>query len=145
MTNTSSSKGKFFLAGLLGAIAGAVGGLLFAPQSGEETREDIVKLANQISKKVKTEAKETKKRAKEVFGDASDAAVEKYEEIRDVVTKKVASVKMAGEEIDKEKYGKIVEGVVGEFKGDLDATKTGATKLVAQLKKDWEKIKKALV
>ena len=32
-----------------------------------------------------------------------------------------------------------------DFKDDLKATKNGAVKLVAQLKKDWEKIKKALV
>lgn len=140
----TQSKGKFFLAGILGAVAGAIGGLLFAPQSGEETREDIAKLAADISKKVKTEAKETQKRVQEVFGEASETAMVKYNEIKEAVTQKVASVKTAGEDIDKEKYGKIVEGVVEEFKGDLEATKSGATKLIAQLKKDWEKIKKAL-
>ena len=49
------------------------------------------------------------------------------------------------DEIDKEKYSMIVEDVVIDFKEDLKATKDGAKKLVVQMKRDWEKIKKALV
>jgi len=140
----SKSTGKFFLAGLLGAVAGAVGGLLFAPKSGEETRDDILKLANKLAKAIKTEAENTEEKVTEVFGDASKAAKDKYNEISGKVMEKVAAVKSAGQEINKEKYGMIVEDVVSEFKDDFDATKNGATKLANQLKKDWLKIKKAL-
>ena len=140
----SKSTGKFFLAGLLGAVAGAVGGLLFAPKSGEETRGDILKLANKLAKAIKTEAENTEEKVTEVFGDASKAAKDKYNEISGKVMEKVAAVKSAGQEINKEKYGMIVEDVVSEFKDDFDATKNGATKLANQLKKDWLKIKKAL-
>ena len=49
----ANSKGKFLLAGLLGAIAGAVGGLLLAPQSGEKTRKDISKMADAILKQIR--------------------------------------------------------------------------------------------
>ena len=140
----SKTTGKFFLAGLLGAVAGAVGGLLFAPKSGEETREDIVRLANKLIKAVKTEVEDTEERVAEVFGEATKAAKDKYSEITSKVMEKVAVVKSAGEEINKEKYGMIVEDVVSEFKNDFDATKNGATKLANQLKKDWLKIKKAL-
>ena len=140
----SKSTGKFFLAGMLGAIAGAIGGLLMAPQSGQETREAIVNLATELSKKMKTETTETKTRVKEIFGKATEDATMKYDEIKNSVVGKVAAVKTAGEEINKEKYAKIVDDVVAEFKGDLDATKTGAAKIATYLKKDWDKMKKAL-
>lgn len=141
----AKSTGKFFLAGIIGAVAGAVGGLLMAPKSGKETREDIMNLAMELSKTIKTETVETKARVKEVFGKVTEEAIMKYDEIKNSVVGKVAAVKTAGEEINKEKYSKIVDDVVAEFKGDLDATKTGATKITTYFKKDWEKMKKALV
>jgi gas vesicle protein len=141
----AKSTGKFFMAGVIGAIAGAVGSLLMAPKSGKETREDIMNLAMEISNRIKTETTETKTRVKEVFGKVTEEATMKYDEIKNTVVGKVAAVKTAGEEINKEKYVKIVDDVVAEFKGDLDATKTGAVRIAAYLKKDWEKMKKALV
>jgi gas vesicle protein len=137
----SKSAGKFFLGGLLGAAAA----LLLAPKSGKQTREDIVELATKLTKQVKTSVEDTEDRVKEIFGDANKAAMDKYKEIRTAVVDKVAAVKSAGQEIDKEKYSLIVEDIVDEFKDDLANTKSGATKMVAQLKKDWDKIKKALV
>lgn len=141
----AKSAGKFFLAGVLGAVAGAIGGLLFAPQSGEETREDITKIAREIAKQIKTGAEEAGDKVKEVFGEASKAASDKYNEVKTAVVNKVAAVKAAGQEIDKDKYALIVDDVVGEFKDDFKATKNGATKMASLLKKDWLKIKKALV
>jgi gas vesicle protein len=141
-----SKKGKnVFLVGMLGAIAGVIGGLLLAPKSGKETRDDIKKLALKLSKEIKTNVEDTESKVKEVFGEVTDATLAKYKEIRTMVIDKVAAVKTAGKEIDKEKYGKIVEDVVEEYKKDLTATKSGAVKLTSQLKKDWEKVKKALV
>lgn len=141
----SKNHGSFFLAGLFGAMAGAIGGLLLAPQSGKATRRDIVKLANNISKKIKTESVETKKRVEEVFGKVTDEAVAKYNEVKDAVVAKVAAVKTAGVAIDKDKYAKVVDDVVTEFKSDFEDTKSGATKIAGYLKKDWDKVKKALV
>lgn len=140
----SKNKGGFFLAGLVGALAGAIGGLLLAPKSGKETRNDIAKLASEISKRIKTETSETKERVKDVFGKATEDATDKYNEIKNAVVGKVASIRTAGEELDKEKYGKVVEGVVSDFKDDFKNTKSGAEKIVSYLKKDWERMKKAL-
>jgi len=135
---------KFFLAGLFGALAGAAGGLLFAPQSGKKTRQEIADLATDIALKIKTKADDTREQVKDVFGKYSEEAKDKYLKIKEGVVNKVAEVKTAGEEIDKDKYGKVVEDVVAEFKGDLEASKDGASKMINYLKKDWEKIKKAL-
>ena len=140
-----AKKGNIFLTGLFGTLLGAIGGLLLAPQSGKKTREEIKKMLLKLNKEVETGVKDTKEKVIEVFGNASDEAVKKYKEIKTAVVNKVAEVKTAGKEIDKEKYSMIVEDVVLDFKEDLKATKNGAVKLVALLKKDWEKIKKALV
>jgi gas vesicle protein len=136
--------GKFFLAGVLGAVAGAVGGLLLAPQSGKKTRQEIIDLAEEITCKIKDKADETKDQVKDIYGKYTIEGKEKYLEIKDAVVNKVAAVKTAGENLDKEKYSKVVEDVVGEFKDDLKATKDGTEKITNYLKKDWEKIKKAL-
>lgn len=145
MVDHKKSAGKFFVAGLLGAVAGAIGGLLFAPQSGKQTREDIAELANKITKQVKTGVTDTKDKVKEVFGNASEEAMDKYKEIRGKIVDKVAAVKTVGNEINKEKYSEIVEDIIGEFKSDFSATKNGAMKMANQMKRDWEKVKKALL
>lgn len=139
-----SKTGKFFLAGLLGAAAGAIGGLLLAPQSGKKTRQEIAALAEEIALKIKTKADDTRDQVKDIYGKYTEEGKAKYLEIKDAVVAKVATVKTAGEEIDKEKYEKVVENVVADFKEDLEATKNGSTKIINYLKKDWEKIKKAI-
>lgn len=142
---SSKNTGKFFLAGLFGALAGAVGGLLLAPKSGKETREDLAELAKKISKQIKMGAEETEDKVKEVFGNVSKATMDKYNEIKTAAVDKIVELKKVGKEIDKEKYGLIVDDIVAEFKDDLSATKSGAAKMAVQLKKDWEKVKKALI
>lgn len=141
----TKSGGKILLAGLIGAAAGAIGGLLFAPKAGKETREDLMKMRNDLMKKVGTTVDETQDRVKEIFGDANKAAMDKYNEVSGMIMGKVAAVKTAGMAIDKEKYSMIVDDVVSEFKDDFESTKNGATKIASMMKKDWEKVKKALV
>ncbi len=140
----SKQTGKFFLAGIFGALAGAVGGLLLAPQSGKKTRQQIANLAAEIALSVKTKADDTKNQVVDIFGKYSEEAKAKYQAIKEGVTNKVAEVKTVTGEINKEKYGKVVEEVVADFKNDFENTKDGATKMVNYLKKDWEKIKKAI-
>lgn len=140
----SKQTGKFFLAGLFGAVAGAVGGLLLAPQSGKKTRQQIANLAADIALSVKNKADDTRDQIKDIFGKYSEEAKAKYLKIKSGVTNKVAEVKTVSGEINKEKYGKVVEDVVADFKNDFVNTKDGASKMVNYLKKDWEKIKKAI-
>ena len=141
---TQSKNKNFFLASIVGALAGAVGALLLAPKSGLETRKDIINIATKISNELKENAANTKKRVEEVFGEATDAAKLKYQQVQTSLSTRIASLKKAGQEIDKEKYSKVVDDIIIEFKSDLDATKDGAKKMALLLKKDWLKIKKAL-
>lgn len=142
MTN---KKSKFVLAGMIGAVVGALGGFLFAPQSGEQTRKDIAVLAKKVADQIKSSTADTQKRVKEIFGEATESAIQIHRKIQSTLSSKIASVKTAGQEIDKERYGQIVDGVIAEFKADFQATKNGAQKMAKQLKKDWVKVKKALI
>jgi gas vesicle protein len=133
-----------FLAGLFGATAGAIGGLLLAPKSGKETREQISKMAANLASNVKTEVKESQVRLKDIYGNTTEEAKRKYEEVRSAVMGKVALLKTTGKAIDRDKYVKVVDDVVADFKAEMVSTKDGAEKLAKYLKKDWEKVKKAL-
>ncbi len=115
-----NNKGSFFKGLIAGALGGAIAGILLAPKSGEETREDIKKLAV----------------------DLKDKAVDTYEKARAEVERKIEQVKKAGEKIDEDKYKKIVAEVVDEFKKDTKVTSSAAKQLGEQLRGDWEMIKK---
>lgn len=133
------------MAGLLGAVAGALGGLLLAPASGQETRDKIAKLANEIFKQVRLGVVETEHKVKEIYGNTTKTAKDSFLKVKQTVAERVAMVKEAGEAVDRDKYSKIVDKVVADFKDDFKATKNGTEKMVEYLKKDWEKVKKALV
>jgi gas vesicle protein len=66
---------------VLGAIIGGIAGLLFAPKSGKETREDMKKVVKDSEAKIK----ETAEKAKVIFEKSKD----KVDEIVDNVAKKI--------------------------------------------------------
>ena len=49
--NHLSGKGNIFLALALGAAAGAIGGLLFAPRAGKETRKKVKQWGEDLAEK----------------------------------------------------------------------------------------------
>jgi gas vesicle protein len=117
MQNSTES---FFKGLIVGAIGGAVAGILLAPKSGEETREDIKKLAV----------------------DLKDKAEDVYSKARKEVDKKIAQIKRAGEKLDEGKYKALVSEVVEEFKQDAEVTSSVAKRLGEQLRADWGMVKK---
>lgn len=117
MSNNSTE--SFFKGLLLGTVTGAVAGILLAPKSGAETREDIKKLAI----------------------DLKDKAEDLYNNARREVEKKIEQLKRAGEKIDESKYKSIVSEVVGEIKQDAEVTSSAAKKLGQQLRGDWNMVK----
>ncbi|PIX68197.1 hypothetical protein CO009_00445 [Candidatus Shapirobacteria bacterium CG_4_8_14_3_um_filter_35_11] len=112
--------------GFLGLVAGTIGGILLAPKTGSETREEMIK------------------KIRDIFGIYSTEFREKFEKIREVVEKRLIALKKAGSQIDNEKYMEVVDEVITDFKSDINTTKDGFEKLAKYLKKDWEKIKKTL-
>jgi gas vesicle protein len=119
----SNNNAESFMKGLLfGTVAGVVAGILLAPKSGAETREDIKKLAEELK----------------------DKAEDAYAKARREVERKIAQVKKAGGKIDETKYKALVTEVVDEFKRDAEVTSSAAQKLAEQLKADWSMVKKEL-
>jgi gas vesicle protein len=68
------SKGKFALGALFGAAAGLVAGILTAPKSGKETREDIKAKATEVKATAKAKAAQAKTKATAVKADVKDKA-----------------------------------------------------------------------
>jgi len=122
----SNNKTSPLLVGTLGVFAGVIGGLLFAPRAGKETREEMIA------------------KVRDIFGIYSAEFVEKFENVREAIEKKLIALKKTGTSIDSEKYMTVVDEVVTDFKSDLNTTKDGFEKLTKYLKKDWEKVKKAI-
>ncbi|MCL2173698.1 YtxH domain-containing protein [Candidatus Saccharibacteria bacterium] len=60
----AKSGGKFFLGAIFGGAVGAIAGLLSAPKSGKETREDIKKKAGEVKKTADEKVEKGKKAAK---------------------------------------------------------------------------------
>ena len=114
--------GKVAAGVALEALAGAAAGVLLAPKSGKETREDIKKFA----KKTKEQGEALLKKAKKE------------------VAKKIENIKKAGKGINADDYKKIVAEIVDSFKESGEATGEAAKKLGEQLKEDWNDVKKQI-
>jgi len=89
------AKGKLALGALIGAAAAFVGGVLLAPKSGKETRNDIkkdaLKLKGDVEKEVKATTAKVKAEATKLKGEATKTADEVYAKAKvaakDVTTK----------------------------------------------------------
>jgi gas vesicle protein len=119
----SSSENDFIKGLLFGAVIGTTAGILLAPQSGVQTREDIKKLALETGNKGKN----------------------LYTSARKQVEEKILEVKAAGKKIDFEVYKKLVMDVVDEIKNDSDVTSETAKQIGLQLNKDWSDFKSSLL
>ncbi len=62
MADNNNTGGLVFLSFVVGGIVGGVLGLLFAPKSGKETREDISEAAAELKKEAEKFSKEAKDR-----------------------------------------------------------------------------------
>jgi biotin-(acetyl-CoA carboxylase) ligase len=79
---------KGFRKFLAGAAVGAGLGLLFAPKSGKETREDIKKKCDELLEQLKNV---------------------KSEDVKEAITKKIAEIEAELKDLDKEKVLKIAK------------------------------------
>ena len=114
---------KPFVTGLvLGVVAGGVAGILLAPQSGADTREDIKKFAVDLGEK----------------------ATKQYNNIKAEVQKRLLELQEAGKKIDFNTYKALVNEVIEEFKKDGEVAAEVAGKLGEQLSDDWNMVKKSV-
>jgi gas vesicle protein len=82
MSNRDSDMGAFLTGFFLGGLVGAALALLYAPQSGEETRTYIKEKGIEIKDKVNETAEETRARAEAALEDARIRADRALQETR---------------------------------------------------------------
>jgi len=117
------SKNCDFIGGLVvGGLIGAVIGILYAPKSGKETREEIGQKADELLSKAKEEYSHAVEKSRKVY----EATVERLKELEETAKEKVEEV---GEKVDelaglgketlqdgKSRLKKAIEAGVGAFR-----------------------------
>ena len=101
MRDEGYSSGSVLLSFLLGGVVGAGLALLFAPQSGRETRQKIKDLTDEVKDKTTEYVKQAKEKATSIV----DEGKEYYDEKKSILKSAVEAGKEAYEK-EKEKYAK---------------------------------------
>ena len=101
-----AGKKKFVLGAFLGIAAGAVAGVLLAPKSGKETREDLAEKAEELKTMTPEEIKE---KALEKAEEMKEKAFEKAEELKEKVAVSLDEAKDQLEHIDFEEVRQSME------------------------------------
>ncbi|MCC0643214.1 MULTISPECIES: YtxH domain-containing protein [unclassified Clostridioides] len=84
-----AKQAKIATAGVvLGAVTGAVGGVLLAPKSGKETREDIKDASQQIADKINMKTVDAKGKISEKLEDRKGNFIESKQKIRNYIDNK---------------------------------------------------------
>ncbi|MCC0637401.1 MULTISPECIES: YtxH domain-containing protein [unclassified Clostridioides] len=84
-----AKQAKIATAGVvLGAVTGAVGGVLLAPKSGKETREDIKDASQQIADKINMKTVDVKGKMSEKLEDRKGNFIESKQKIRNYIDNK---------------------------------------------------------
>ncbi|HDN04745.1 MAG TPA: hypothetical protein ENF27_02255 [Chloroflexi bacterium] len=106
MSDNNKEFGAFMSGLLLGGIAGAITALLFAPQSGEETRKVIIEKGIEIKDKALETVDEARLRAEKAAEDARVAAQEYTQKLQE----QAKSIQEQGRVILEEQKQKIGKG-----------------------------------
>jgi len=78
------NSGDVFLAFLIGGLIGAAVGILYAPNSGKNTRQKIRKKGEDLSEKFENISDEVKNTAKQVVADGKEKIVSSKERLEEV-------------------------------------------------------------
>jgi len=82
MSKQESDFGSFLTGFFVGALLGAAAGMLFAPQSGEETREQIHKKSLELSEQATQKAEEARVKAEQLLAEAREKFEEAAQELQ---------------------------------------------------------------
>ena len=117
---------EFIKGMVIGGALGAIAGMLFAPKSGSETRQDISKMSDEFLGKAQDEYEVALKKSKKAYESAVDKmkeletlAKEKYDEMEG----KVEELKVKGKETveqSKSRLKKAIDAGVDAFKTEKE-------------------------
>ena len=117
------SKSGDFIGGLIvGGLVGAVIGILYAPKSGKETREDIARKADEVLAKAKEEYNLAVEKSKKVY-DATVARLKALEETAKEKVEEAEDLAELGKESlqhGKTRLKKAIEAGVEAFREEQD-------------------------
>ena len=83
MSNNDSSSGFAFIAGLVvGGAVGAIAGLLFAPETGEETRKKVAEKSKEYADEMYSKFDDMKASVSEVMEDVKKGTAEVMEDVK---------------------------------------------------------------
>ncbi len=124
----SVKTGDFLKGVLVGGLIGAAVGILFAPKSGKETREDIARRTEEIIKKAKDEYELAVEKSKMAY----ETAIKKAKEIQLMAREKVEDVEDAVSDLtekgkealldNKTRLKKAIDAGIEAFKEEKDKT-----------------------
>lgn len=123
------SKNGDFVAGIVvGGLIGALIGILYAPKSGKETREEIGRKADELLSKAKEEYDHAVEKSRKAY----EATVERLKELEETAKEKVGEV---GEKVEalsglgketlqdgKSRLKKAIDAGVGAFREEQNKT-----------------------
>lgn len=141
-TNKSSKLGFGIV---LGAVVGAVAGMLLAPKTGKELRKDAMKLTTELKAKAleyqkQLEGKDSKEAAKFIFGDVSENSVKLFQKVQKDLSVELAILSQNAKKIDKKKYGEAVKNVIDNWKADKTIPEESLKNMKTYLVKDFKKL-----
>jgi gas vesicle protein len=88
-----SQRSKVFGAAVTGLIAGAIAGILLAPKSGKETRQDIARLAGRMKADLTDRLEHLGEITREAYDDAVSEVVHQYEKAREITKDEASQLK----------------------------------------------------
>ena len=138
MDENKKTSSKFGLGLLVGALAGALAGVFYAPKSGKQNRKEAAKKFEELKKKLAE--MDLEKKVKDIFGSVTSETKELYFTAATDLLGKVADLRERVDKIDKEKYQKLVEEVIEDFKQRSKQSVDTVNKLKKHLLVDWNKL-----
>ena len=130
--------GSFALGAAIAGVIGAGLGILFAPKSGQETREDVKRIAHQTARKFRKSRVEVEEIIQEVFGKVTEPLIEQYVELKGEVLAMVHQTKTKGiKKFSKDLYDKLVDETVETYAKAKKWSKEQQAKMSDEIKQDW--------
>jgi gas vesicle protein len=102
-----SSDSKLLLGLILGAATGAVAGLLLAPASGKETRENISDKASELKSDLDRKFNELSQKIQDLDGESIAEFKEKFNDVKESVKEKYDQMSAKVKDLEKELTAKM--------------------------------------
>ena len=128
------------------ALAGALGaalGLIFAPKSGEELRDDITHRAHDLAGKFTKTKEEVQDSIMKIFGQVSDELEKDYVQVRANVMAKIDELK-DNKSFTTDRYNELVSKAIKSYSKGKEWTKESIRDLKKHFEGEWNDIKESV-